>query len=372
VTKTCATANGPDVLETTCFKTGRHVTSQASPTQSSTPEGRGSRDGVIGACLDNLTGLICTDGRQGRRARGGPGGRAHSPGGQGWLHGLYMTAWRESSSVWAAEARALGASRGWRLPRICLARARQGARRGKIQPELGCQQVVCSLTVSGLLPEAEQVKDKDHKLQQMALAQERISASDCCCAGSRPRRRGMAMPRQTPPPYHFITLVQGPRWVGVCRTQAWPLLGWGQAYTGLDARPQPGVLFSCDHARPYRAASSLRSPGLVSSSRCRTCFPRPCLSSLCFRTCLALAVMPVPRQWPCLPSCDRAVWLVRLGSGTGLGMCDRCGTDVRAVLAACVLRPALSEFRVSGHSVRFGSPALEKKTLFYTRENVKT
>ena len=30
-------------------------------------------------------------------------------------------------------------------------------------------------------------------------------------------------------------------------------VGWGQASTGFDTRPQPGLLFSCDHARLYLA-----------------------------------------------------------------------------------------------------------------------
>ena len=38
--------------------------------------------------------------------------------------------------------------------------------------------------------------------------------------------------------------------------------------------------------------------------------------------------------------------------------------DVRALLADCVLRPALSVFRASGHSERFASPALERAKPF--------
>ena len=52
------------------------------------------------------------------------------------------------------------------------------------------------------------------------------------------------------------------------------------------------------------------------------------------------------------------------GCGAGFGMGDRYGMDVRVVLAACVLCPALSEFRASGHSVRFGCPALEQTKPF--------
>ena len=60
-------------------------------------------------------------------------------------------------------------------------------------------------------------------------------------------------------------------------------------------------------------------------------------------------------------SSRRAITITKWGRNyyrhlRGTWECGWCGMDVRAMLAAWVPRPALSEFRSSGHSVRFGSP----------------
>ena len=49
-------------------------------------------------------------------------------------------------------------------------------------------------------------------------------------------------------------------------------------------------------------------------------------------------------RWPCLPSCGRAGWPMRLGLGDGLGVCDRYGMVAGAVLPAFVLRPTRRSF----------------------------
>ena len=133
----------------------------------------------------------------------------------------------------------------------------------------------------------------------------------------------------------------------MCRTQAW--------HVGAGARvPTRGLSQVCYSLVIMLVLISLRSLSILSSSRC-FCSPL-------YARALSVAVPAAVRS--CCAACaDRVLgWL---GDMRPMGM------YIRGVLAACVLRPAPSQFCARGHSVRFVNPALQREKLFSVHEIVR-